>query len=315
MGSFVVSLDFELWWGIRDAIPLSEYRENLLGERVAVEALLACFTQRGIRATWATVGALFCASRNELLDVMPKRTPRYADPRLSPYEALGEIGDDEASDPIRFAPSLVRKIAAASGQELATHTFSHFYCDEPGQTADDFDADLEVAQRLAEPFGGVRSLVFPRNQYNDAYRSVMTHRGIRAFRSNGQHWAYAAGRSRDPLGRRIVRVIDAYLPVTGSRSATVYLGSDGLTDIPASAFLRPYSPKLRHLDRIRIARLRRAMTHAARTDQCFHLWWHPHNFGVHLRENMAVLEALLDEFDSLRRRHRFESTSMGDLAA
>lgn len=59
MGTFVVSLDFELWWGIRDAIPLARYRDNLIGERVAVEVLLERFTKRGIRATWATVGALF----------------------------------------------------------------------------------------------------------------------------------------------------------------------------------------------------------------------------------------------------------------
>lgn len=166
MGTFVVSLDVELLWGVRDVPSVAQYRDNLLGERAAVEALLEQFVKRGVRATWATVGALFCEDRKSLLEAMPEKKPAYFDKRLSPYEALDEIGVDAKSDPLHFAPDLVRKIACTPGQELATHTFSHFCCLEPGQTSADFDADLEVAQNLATPFGGVRSLVFPRNQYN-----------------------------------------------------------------------------------------------------------------------------------------------------
>jgi hypothetical protein len=315
MGTFVISLDFELFWGVRDVLPLSKYRDNLLGERIAVDALLQRFHDRGIRATWATVGALFCANREELFAAMPDRKPAYRDRRLSPYEAIDEIGRDENADPVHFAASLVHAIARTPGQELASHTFSHFYCLEPGQTAHDFDADLEVVQRLAEPFGGVRSLVFPRNQYNPAYRHILVKRGIRTFRSNGEHWAYAPSTTHEPRGKRAVRLADAYLPLSGARTTAVRRASDGLTDVPASAFLRPYSHALRHLDRFRVSRIRRAMTHAADHDECFHLWWHPHNFGVNLRENMAVLEAILDHFEVLRRSGRLESKHMGDFAA
>jgi peptidoglycan/xylan/chitin deacetylase (PgdA/CDA1 family) len=315
MGTFVVSLDFELFWGVRDVVSLASYRERLLGERVAVNALLRRFEERGVRATWATVGALFCATREELLAVMPQRRPAYRDDRLSPYAALDEVGANETSDPFHFGPSLVRAIAAAPGQELATHTFSHFYCLEEGQTVDEFDADLETAQKLAAPFGGVRSLVFPRNQYNPAYRATLVRRGIRAYRSNGHHWAYTPARTYEPPVKRATRLLDAYLPVAGWRTNKVTRAADGLTDVPASAFLRPYSPRLRHLDRLRVARIRRAMTHAAERDECFHLWWHPHNFGLHLEENLAVLDALLDHLDVLRRSKRFESVHMGDLSA
>ncbi len=315
MGSFVVSLDFELFWGVRDVVPLSRYRENLLGERIAVEALLRTFEKRGVRATWATVGALFCGTKRELAQAMPERRPIYRDVRLSPYAAMHEVGEDERSDPFHFAPGLVEAIARTPGQELATHTFSHFYCLEAGQTAEDFDADLEVAQRLAEPFGGVRSLVFPRNQYNPGYRDVMRQRGIRAYRSNPRYWAYAPGTTREPVSRRAARLVDSYLPLSGAQTHRVRATGDGLTDVPASVFLRPYSPRLRHLDRLRVARIKRAITAAADRDECFHLWWHPHNFGVHLRENMRVLEAVLDHLDALRRRGRMESVTMGDLAA
>lgn len=315
-GTFVISLDFELLWGVRDVMSLDEYRDNLVGERVAVEVLLALFAARGIHATWATVGALFCATRGEFERAMPAHMPRYEDRALSPYEALSELGEDEASDPFHYAPSLVEKIAKTSGQELASHTFSHFYCLEPGQTAADFDADLEAARAVGARFGEVtRSLVFPRNQYNPAYRGVMARRGVTAYRSNGPHWAYRPSVFAEPRFKRVVRLADAYVPLSGSRTQRPSVGDDGLTDVAASAFLRPYSPPLRSLDAVRYSRLTRAMSHAARRGECFHLWWHPHNFGRHLRENVAFLERLLDHFDLLRREHDMQSAAMCEVAA
>ena len=315
MGTFVVSLDFELFWGVRDVVPLSAYRDNLLGERVAVEALLDRFSKRSVRATWATVGALFCRTRDELLDVMPARRPSYDDKRLSPYEALDEIGKDESTDPFHFTPELIRKISETPGQELATHTFCHYYCLEAGQTADDFDADLETVQHLARDYGSLKSLVFPRNQYNPEYRDVMFRRGIRAYRSNQAHWAYAPSSTHEPRLKRLTRLADAYVPIAGPQTHRVQHGSDGLTDVPASSFLRPWSRRLRPFDRLRISRIKRAMTHAADHDECFHLWWHPHNFGVNLAENLTVLDAILDHLDVLRRSGRMQSVHMGDLAA
>lgn len=132
---------------------------------------------------------------------------------------------------------------------------------------------------------------------------------------NGEHWAYAPSTTIEPRAKRAVRLADAYLPIAGARTHAVHRESDGLTDVPASAFLRPYSTRWRRLDRLRVKRIRDAMTRAADRDECFHLWWHPHNFGLHLRENLAVLDAILDHVDVLRRTHGFESVHMGDLAA
>jgi hypothetical protein len=47
----------------------------------------------------------------------------------------------------------------------------------------------------------------------------------------------------------------------------------------------------------------------------FHLWWHPHNFGVNLRQNLAMLTTVLDHFASLSKRHGMESLSMGEVAS
>jgi hypothetical protein len=65
-GAFVISLDFELHWGVRDHEPPDgPYHANLLGARKAIPRLLELFEHYGISATWAIVGFLFAESREE----------------------------------------------------------------------------------------------------------------------------------------------------------------------------------------------------------------------------------------------------------
>src|SRR5690606_19757483 len=126
----------------------------------------------GIHATWATVGMLMFDDRKSLLASLPPEElrPSYAQRTLSPYEALSSVGPDETSDPFHFGLSLVRQIAATPNQEIATHTFSHYYCLEPGQTEAQFRADLDAARRAAAQLDiELTSLVFPRNQCQPAY--------------------------------------------------------------------------------------------------------------------------------------------------
>lgn len=314
-GHFIISLDLELHWGVSDHLSVDQYRTALLGERAVIPELLRRFHQHGIHATWATVGFLFARSRNELAGFLPAVRPTYQNPALSPYALLSTVGDDERSDPFHYAYSLLQQIAATPGQEIGTHTFAHYYCLEPGQTADQFDADLAAAANIGAEFGDVcRSIVFPRNQFNPAYLSVLKRRGVRNFRGNRDAWAYHARAGRDEnLARRAVRLLDAYVPVTGLGGAPRRAGTTGdLVNVPASAFLRPWSRRLAALERVRLARLKAEMTYAARTGGAFHLWWHPHNFGARPQENLAVLDEVLVHYRALNRRHGMASLSMAE---
>jgi hypothetical protein len=88
-----------------------------------------------------------------------------------------------------------------------------------------------------------------------------------------------------------------------------------LANIPASRFLRPYSKTLAPLDGLRLRRIRRDLRSAAEKGRIYHLWWHPHNFGVNLDENLAFLESALQSFDELRSRRGMESLNMAECAA
>lgn len=315
-GILVVSLDFELHWGVHDRLDLGEYRENLLGVRRVVPALLDMFMAFGVRATWATVGMLLLENKRELLHALPERRPAYAKQALSAYQLLDQIGEDERDDPFHFAPSLARRIAATPGQEIGTHTFAHYYCLEPGQSLPEFRADLETAVEVTRAKLGVRprSLVFPRNQVAAPYLDVCRELGIVAYRGNPDAWAYRErGEDDESSVQRAVRLADAYLPLTG-RHSTPLRAEEVPVNVAASRYLRPWTAALRAFERLRIRRIVAELGDAARHGRLFHLWWHPHDFGAHVTENLDVLRQILSCFACLRERYGMESLTMAEAA-
>lgn len=318
-GAFVVSLDFELRWGVRDAYPLDggAYRANLLNARAAIPRTLDLFTEYGVAATWATVGMLFAGNRAELARHEPAVKVRYADPGLDPY--ADPIGDDEASDPLHYAASLVELIRGTPRQEIASHTYGHVYPLEAGVDRESFRADLESAVGIAREQGlELRSLVFPRNQFNPAYADVISAAGFTACRANAPGWIYreadAARYFRPDI--RAGRLLDAYVPVAGSQvvrwDEIPFVGR--LCCLPASHFLRPYAPKLRRFDPLRFRRIAAGIREAARSGGVYHLWWHPHNAGLHTDEFLAFLRGLLEVVADCRERYGMTSLAMAEAA-
>ncbi len=317
-GALVISLDFELHWGVRDHVTRDDPLYGRLTEaRRAVEDMVSLFGARRIRATWATVGFLFASSRSELVAHLPRRRPSYTRPELDPY--VETIGLDEEHDPEHLAGSLVELISAGAGQEVGSHTFSHYYCLEPGQSDAAFRADLAAAQSIARWRGlELTSLVLPRNQWNPAYTEAVLDLGFRCIRGPQRSWSHRARQRGDQsIVHRAARLADTYAgvsppPTTDWRDVLL---PSGLCDVPASAFLRPFNPGRKRLEPLRLARLRSGLRHAARQGQIFHLWWHPHNFSQNRAENFAVLEQVLDEFDRLAVDEGMQSMHMADVTA
>jgi hypothetical protein len=314
-GAFVISLDFELLWGVRDKRTISDYGRNILGVRRAIPAMLDLFEQRTVACTWATVGFLFCADKSELTASFPRLLPRYCDRRLSPYDDLADLGRDEESDPYRYGLSLLKQIQTRPRQEIATHTFSHFYCLEEGGDVAAFQSDLEAARAVADRRGiALTSIAFPRNQITPGHLRVCRQMGLTAFRGNEPVWFHAARRDdQQTLPMRAFRLADSYLPLAGAQAHRPAV-TDGMVDIASSRFLRPARPA-GLFERLRLARITSAMASAARSGRAFHLWWHPHNFGVDTENNLAFLAAILDQFGALNHRYGMRSMTMAEVAA
>lgn len=316
-GQFVISLDFELHWGVRDHSSVEDYRENLAGVRQVVPELLREFSRREIHATWATVGILFARTRAEALAGAPHVRPSYDEPKLDPWPELESAGLDEQSDPFHFAGSLVDQVAKTPHQELGTHSWSHFYCLEAGATLEAFESDIEAARRAGKRHGDVtRSIVFPRNQFAPQHLVSLQRMGVVAFRGNPDAWFWKPRASGDEtLPQRALRLADAYVPTGLPAVPRVQRHASGLVDVPATRFLRPWHPRLEAAEPIRLQRILTELRQAARHRGLFHLWWHPHNFGRYLEENLSFLRKVLDGFEALRDRKAMRSLTMAEAAA
>jgi peptidoglycan/xylan/chitin deacetylase (PgdA/CDA1 family) len=309
---FIISLDFELFWGVRDKFTLKYYGENIRGVQHVIPALLDVFNRYEVEATFATVGFLFARNRQDLLEYIPPELPAYSDSKYSPYENdyLKGIGNSEEDDIIHFGESLLRMIHQDTRHEIATHTFSHFYCLEKASLSS-FEEDIKAARRIADNYGvNLKSIVFPRNQYSQEHVDICRRLGFISFRGNQQSLIYNP-RSESEQNRLIrgTRLLDSFLNLTGHHTFTP-VKENGMVNLPASRFLRPYSPKFKAIENLRLQRIKKGMTHAAKNSQAYHLWWHPHNFGVNLKENLASLENILKHYKMLEANYGMKSKTM-----
>lgn len=342
-GVFTISLDFELHWGgfekwelgntkyvarstskiptTSNQQPATIYNQYFLNTRKVIPQLLASFEQYKVHVTWATVGMLFHQSKEELFENAPTLKPSYLNHKLSAYNYIDQlgIGENEHEDPFHFAPSLIRQIVGTPHQEIGTHTFAHYYCNEAGQTVEQFSADLQAAQRVAKQYGcALKSLVFPRNQFNDQYLKACYAEGITSVRSNPLDWFWHIESTQDESRwKRFNRGMDAYFPIGKKKSfeiSSLEVRDDFPVCIPASRLLRPYRSKEFFLNKIKMSRIKSEMTRAAQQNEVYHLWWHPHNFGHYPHENMKALQQILTYFKYLNNKYGMESYSMSEIA-
>lgn len=318
-GKFVISLDFELLWGIRDKMTAdAKYGENIKGVHSVIPKLLKAFEKYEIKATFATVGFLFFENKTELLANIPGKIPNYANLNYSPY--LGHfdcVGENYLEDVFHFAPQLINEIKKYPEQEIGSHTFSHYYCLEEGQRIEEFSSDMKMAVVVAKRNNiNITSLVFPRNQFNDKYLKVCSDLGIICYRGNEHSWLYKAKNGQqESKFRRALRLIDAYINISGHNC---YGEKDFKNkypiDIPSSRFLRPFNKKLKILDSLKLNRIIKGMTYAAKNNLTYHLWWHPHNFGINQNENFLFLEKILIHYKKLNAKYNFQSITMSNFA-
>jgi len=314
-GIFTVSLDFELYWGIRDVSSIQDYQENLKGVPKVIEIMLELFEEYEVHATWATVGFLFAQDGEELKKTIPTKIPNYNNPNFNPY--LYITNNNTLESCYHFAPHLIDKIHNHKNQEIGTHTFSHYYCLEEGQSKEEFSSDIEAAIMMAKNNGiSIKSLVFPRNQWDDEYLSVLNKHGIVSYRGNPKGWIYRASSEADEkLIKRALRLIDSYINLTGSNSYSLKsISTTKPFNIQSSYFLRSKIKGLSALENIRKKRITNGLRKAAKHQEVFHLWWHPHNFGANIDENIEFLTGILSYFHDMKNKYGMTSLNMGEIS-
>lgn len=316
-GKFVISLDFETHWGFFDNRTIEDSRSQLLNITVVIDKLLDISKQHNVGITFATVGMLFAKDKNDIKKYIPKQKPNYFNNALNAYDLLeGITANDEK---IYFAQDLVTKIKNDPLHEVGTHTFCHYYCHEKGQNLNDFKADIDSAITIAKSLDiQTKSIVFPRNQVQNDYLKICEDSGIETYRGNC--WFNFNNDSRKLILKEyclvLLRVIDSYFNISGSNSFKLEnhnFKDSKLINIPASRFLRPYNSRLKFMESLKVNRIKKAMTKAAKQNKVYHLWWHPHNFANDINENFKNFSEILQHYDTLKTKYGFESITMQKL--
>ena len=312
-GTFMVSLDFELFWGMLEVCSLESYQDNILGGKKAIPQLLQLFEKYHIHATWATVGFLFADNYEELSRFIPDLRPSYLNPALDGYSHFAKIGKDEQTAPCFFAPGLLEKIASTPGQEIGSHTFCHYYCREKGQTVEQFEADMRAAREIAASKGyHVTSVILPRNQSEPEYTAVLRKVGFTAYRAEEPDWIHRYFRKRKwQPPYRALHLLDMYLPLTGQCCYKPRY-ENGVWNLVGSRIFRPIFRPLEFLEGWKLRRIKREMLYAAKHGLVYHLWWHPHNLGARTEENLAQLETLFQYYKELQEKYGMQCMNMGE---
>lgn len=314
-GTLIVSLDFELLWGVLDFDNPEDYKPNVLGGREAIPRLLKLFEKYDIHATWATVGFMFADNYEELKKYFPDADslPTYENKKLFPYNKFDKIGADESAEPCYYAPSLIKLVSQTKGQEIGTHTFSHYYCREEGQTAKQFRADMVAALNIAKAKGyDLKSVILPRNQCTEESTQVLSELGFVSYRDEENDWIHEKVKIR-PL-MRILRLLDVYFPLSGSGGYTPEI-EKGIVNLVGSRMYKPFFKPLAFLEKLKVRRIKKQMLNAAKKGLTFHFWWHPHNIGVKTDFHFQQLEEIFDYYQQLKEKYGMQSLNMQEAAS
>ena len=306
---FVISLDFELIWGVREKHTIESYGKQVLGVHTALPKMLDLFYKYDIKATIAPVGFLYLQNKQELLKHIPQIIPTYNDPNVSPYNGYIDSLTQEDNDRYHFAPHLIENIKNRPNHEICTHTLSHYNALCAGQTVEAFRADLSEAIAIAkEKDISISSIIFPRNQCNREYLQVCKELNITVFRSE------------DLLIRNgIINNLDRYLPLSRHQFFAIdQIMENGMANVRGGEHYRPNISKGKISEKIlaylRANRVKNSMSYAAKHSLVYHIWYHPHEFGTYQDEKLHLLEKLLKHYQQLHEKYGFESITMKNLA-
>jgi len=313
-GFFCISLDFEKYWGVHDVKSMADISHFKKSGEVVFK-LLQLFDKYAIHTTWATVGLLQNPPTSKSIEVNNVDPIPYSNKNYSPFPfTVKKYGD--------FNPDLldgkkeITAILRAPNQELASHTFSHFYCIESGINSSHFEKDCLVMTELAAELNTrFTSIVFPRNQIKDRFLEVCNAHFITAYRGNqeNKYWRNSSF-EKESIFKKVGRVADAYFKISKTKTYSIksLQANNGVLNIPANRFFRPVTNK-KWLEKRKIKRIKAEMKLAAIRGTVYHLWWHPHNFTLELEKSLAQLEELLAYQNVLSSQYNFQSLNMAEI--
>ena len=158
------------------------------------------------------------------------------------------------------------------------------------------------------------SIVFPRNQINPDYLEVCKKYGFTCYRGTEKHWMFNTQDTKilSSPAHKAFRLLDAYFNLSGYNTYKISEIKDasGMVNVSSSKFFRPYNKTLSFMESMRISRVKKGMSYAAKHNEVYHIWWHPHNFGSNIDENFKNLEDIFKHYKNLNSQFNLKSETM-----
>ena len=297
-GTVVISLDFELMWGVFDSAGKS-YEKKIDTTAYNVDRLLDQLDEYDIKTTWGCVGALACVDVDQLNpELLSKRIQVANQPLLSFVELLNKF-------PHRyFAPKVIDRLAT-SHHEIISHTMFHRVWTDGSKN--EFELELNEASRLLPNISP--GLIFCRNVTNQKALMSISKSGVRFYRSAPGAWFEGFKRLSRYLG-----LIDSYIPLwSGTVRLARPIEGARLRPVPHTLFMR-VSTKNTFLKKIHLLRLILALNVAAYFGRCVHFWVHPHNFALDNGDyDLSFLIKILKRIRILEDKGLVEVKTMGEI--
>lgn len=309
-GAFIISLDFEMMWGVLDKRDIENYGANVLEGKRNISKLLALMKKYNIRSSFASVGMLFHKNYEELKKEIPMIKPSYENKAYSNYSYIEKNIITKNNYNKYFSAVDVLSEIKNKGQDIECHTYSHFYCLEEGQTKKEFEADLKIFHKVNK-YSNSKAIIFPRNQYSREYLDACYNNGFRVFRGTEKDLFHKTGsQKKEQFWRRSVRFLDSFVNLTGHHCYLPEMEC-GMINIRASRFFRPPS-NFSFLEKFKVNRIKKQMRFAAKHNRIFHLWWHPHNMGSNPSLFLNQLEDIFIYYTYLNEKYNMRSYSLQD---
>ncbi|HAQ21325.1 MAG TPA: hypothetical protein DCR40_19150 [Prolixibacteraceae bacterium] len=285
-GKLVISIDYEMLWGLTDSnISASRYIELKQVPEV-VTHLLNLFKKYEIHATWASVGALTYNNLDEMKKEMTNICRNLLLNQRSNYYLLCEkkLNGNEQT---LFDPESFSKIEQTPFQQIECHSFLHIFSDFTSVELFKTDTCLHINRLKKLGFKTPEFYVFPRNQSTLPFLNILKKFGFNSFRGYD-----SVLYSDEKIFKRILRRIDSIFPLVERNSKIIYREDCELFEFKGSRFLRTFKNTNSLSAKLHYAKLRLGLKKSIQQGKMYHLWFHPHNFTIN-QANLLLFEDFL----------------------
>lgn len=304
-GTFVMSLDTELAWGLFDIGEAQRERVQQSYERTPeiINQLLFLFDKYEMPVTWAIVAHLL-----EMCDG-PHCEP---EPEFGWVDWFDEIPCQSDMDPTYwYMPSLLERIQNAHVEhDIGLHGYTHMILGEPGCSTAAAAAEIHRGVEILKSHGhSPSSFVFPRNSIG--YIDELARNDILVYRGPTERW-YEKLPMPD-FYRKGPRFLEEFCRLTPP--AVTPTMREGCVEIPGSQVFRPYHGGWQYTPQgSQRCRAQKGLERAVETGEIFHLWFHPFNLGQHPDQLVSELSEILAYAAVLRSEGKLDVRTMAQIA-